>query len=484
MAGAILDLEPKRFWYHFNEICKIPHCSYNEAGVRNYIIKVAEENGCEYKVDDGGNLVVRKPATSAELTNPIVLQGHLDMVCESEPGLNIDFSKEPIKPLVDGEWVTADGTSLGADNGVAVAASLAVLESKDMKHGPLECLYTTAEETGLEGAMKLDPDLVKGRTMLNLDTEEDWILYIGCAGGEFPRLNIPFARKDVPEGFTGLELKVAGLQGGHSGLMIQLQRGNANKIAARILREIRNDYDLYLSSFNGGSKHNVIPPDATATFAVKNDDVQNVKKLIDDIATKVKAELKNADPECKVEVTAAQVADVIDQKDSDKIINFVNAAPHGVLKMSHDIEGLVETSFNFAVIRTEKDHCFIETSLRSSTASEMERVRNELASLAELTGLKLEKPQGYPGWQPNLDSRILNITKKSYKDMFGKEPEVTAVHAGLECGVVGEKYPGMDMISMGPWMEKVHSPAERVNIESCQKFWKFLVKMLEEASRA
>lgn len=483
MSGSVLDLEPKRLWYYFNEICKIPHGSENEAGLVAYIVKFAGDHGLESSVDEMGNLVVRKPATSSAASKPIVLQGHLDMVCEAAPNTTVDFSKDPIKPVINGEWVRAEGTTLGADNGIGNAACLAILESKDMIHGPLECLFTVCEETGLDGAQALKADFVKGRTMINLDTEVDGVLYVGCAGGEFPVVEPPFKRVPVPAGYKGLEISVSGLLGGHSGLMIHLQRGNAVKLLGRILGGVRDKYDMILSDIKGGTKHNVIPSEANAVIAVRDGDKSSIQKLVFEIASQIKGELAAADPNCKTEVKDATLKDVVEKGASDKFVFFINAAPHGVIKMSHDIEGMVQTSFNFAVVRTESDHFYVQTSTRSSVDSEMGAVRSGFSSLAKLIGSEVKISGGYPGWPSNLKSPIFKLAKGVYREMFGEEPHVTAIHAGLECGVVGKKYPGMDMVSVGPQIEGAHSVDERVDIKSVAKFWKYLVKVLEEFAK-
>ncbi len=479
MSQTILDLEPKRFWHFFNEICKIPHETGNEAVLRDYIINISKEWGCESDVDDYGNLIVRKPATDPNAKNAIVIQGHLDMVCEADPGKNVDFAKDPIVPVVDGEWLKADGTTLGADNGMAMAAALAVLESKDIKHGPIEMFLTVEEEGGLHGARALKGDFIKGKTLINLDSEEDGVFFIGCAGGEETEIYLPITREKIPSGYTGLEIKVSGLKGGHSGLTIGEQRANAIKLVGRILEGARCQHDIILSHIDGGSKSNVIPPTATATIAVKDGDVDAIKVIAAGYEKCFKEEYKKSDPGCQVAVTSADVSETFGKETSDKVICFIEAGLHGVEAMSLDIEGLVQTSTNLALAKVEGDQLHFEFASRSSSVSEMAAIKSRVASLAKLVGATVEEPEGYPGWQPNLDSNILKLVKQAYKELTGKDAHITAIHAGLECGVIGEKCPGMDMVSFGPDLEEVHSPNERVRIKSVENFYNLLVKVLE-----
>jgi len=479
MSQTILDLEPKRFWHFFNEICKIPHETGNEAALRDYIVTITREWGCESEVDGRGNLVVRKPATDPNAKNTIVLQGHLDMVCEAEPGKNVDFSKDPIVPVVDGEWLTADGTTLGADNGVAMAAALAILESKDVKHGPIEMFLTVEEEGGLHGARALKGDFLKGRTLLNLDSEEDGVFFIGCAGGEESEVYLPITREKVPAGYTGLEIKVSGLKGGHSGLCIHEQRANAIKLVGRILTGACCQHDVILAHVDGGSKSNVIPPNATAKIAVKEGDVEAVKAIAAEYEKCFKEEYKKSDPGCQVAVTSTDISETFGKETSDKVICFIEAAIHGVEAMSLDIEGLVQTSTNLALAKVEGDRLHFEFASRSSSISEMAAIKGRVTSLAKLVGATAQEPEGYSGWQPNLNSEILKLTKVAYKELTGKDPHITAIHAGLECGVIGEKCLGMDMVSFGPDLEEVHSPNEKVRIQSVENFYNLLVKVLE-----
>ncbi|OGQ49980.1 MAG: hypothetical protein A3I09_04430 [Deltaproteobacteria bacterium RIFCSPLOWO2_02_FULL_47_10] len=480
MSNEILGLEPKRVWYYFNEICKIPHGPYNEEGIKNYIIGLAKEFGLEYRVDKAGNLVVRKKATANNLTSkPLILQGHLDMVCEKAEGVVHDFKKDPIKPIIAGEWIKADGTTLGADNGIGLAIALTILEETNIKHGPLECLFTVDEEPGLFGALGFDPELIKGRTMINADCEEDGILYIGSAGAYDWKIVTPIAKKPLPAGYSGMTIKISGLRGGHSGLVIHEGRGNALFIMARILYSLKKTDDILLSSVDGGTAYNVIPSLATATVVVRKENLAKLSQSVKNLGAKIKAEFASIDPKFEVDVEETPVSEVLEKGVSDRLLIAMKLIPYGVDKMSVDVKGLVQTSSNFGIVKFEKDCCRITVSSRSSSDSELEADKGRILAIADLLEANIEVGTEYPGWLPDINSNILAIMKKTYKRLFKAEAHVTAIHAGLECGVLGTKAGGMDMISVGPWMENVHSPSERANIESTQKFWKWLVATIE-----
>lgn len=482
----ILNLEPKRVWYYFNEICRIPHCSFNEAGLRDYIGDLAKSLGLETRIDKGGNIVVRKPANGKGVTDKtLVFQGHLDMVCEATPGSNVDFKKDPIKPrIVDGEWIMAEGTSLGADNGIGLAFALAVMESKDIPHGPLEFLFTVGEEPGLFGAAELEPDMIKGRTLINMDSEEDGMLYIGCAGAFNSRITIPIKRIPLPQNFEGLEIEVAGLRSGHSGVVIHEGRGNALKILARILTRLNDSVNISINNVYIDKQYNVIPEAAKATIAVSSDKKKETEDLIKKISTEIKEELKTVEPGLWIEAKGQKVSDVIEKTASDKIICAMDLLPYGIDVMSPDIDRLVQTSSNCAATKTTEDTCILETSSRSSSATQQESMKLRPRAIAELIGGKIEFFGEYPGWLPNVSSNILKIMKNTHSELFGKEALVLAIHAGLECGFIGGKIPGMDMISFGPWLENVHSVKERMNIKSVQKSWKWLLATVETFARS
>ena len=480
MSNSILDLEPKRFWYHFNEICKIPHESGNETALCEYLKGFAKELGFEAVSDSVGNLVIKKPAQNSSSTKAVVLQGHMDMVCEKVPASKHDFAKDPIKPMIEDGWVTAQETSLGADDGVAIAASMAIMEAKDLKHGPLEFLFTISEETGLDGAKGLDAFLIDGRIMLNLDSEEDGILFVGCAGATDFEVKVPFNKVSVPEKSSGFEIKISDLLGGHSGLVIHFQRANAIKLLSRIFSELSKNVDVLISSIDGGTRHNVIPYEATARFVVNSEDAEKAESLAMKIGESLKKEYDAADPGLKFEISNTKITEAMDEDASLRLIRCIDLSPHGVIKMSHDLEGLVQTSTNLAKIVTEDGFVSISHSSRSSNKTELEALSNSIHSLAKLSGAEFEETGGYPGWQPNMDSELLAFTKRVYQKLYNDEPGVTAIHAGLECGLIGEKLSGMDMISFGPHLESVHSPNERVKIDTCEKFYNLITNLLEE----
>ncbi|RLF43144.1 MAG: cytosol nonspecific dipeptidase [Thermoplasmata archaeon] len=476
---SILDLEPKIVWKHFDEIRKIPRCSKHEEKIREYIVNFAKQHGLEYQVDKAGNVVVRKPASSGMENKPmVVLQAHMDMVCEKNKDVDHDFSKDPIKVKIEGEWVTAEGTTLGADDGIGVATALAILEDKNLKHPPIEALFTVDEETGLTGAFALEKDFLKGRTMINLDSEEFGIIYVGCAGGGDSTIKLAVKKEKVPDGMKVMHVFVKGLKGGHSGCDIHEQRGNAIKILARILWKVKKEMEMRIIDISGGDKHNAIPREAEATVAVK--DAERFREIVNSEAKDILEEIKPVDPDMKVEISEAKGEEGLDKESSYKVIDLLYALPHGVLAMSYDIPDLVETSTNLAKVRLEGDKVTVVMSSRSSSKTELQATRDRIRAIAELAGAEVEEGSTYPGWKPNLDSKILKIAKEVFKEMFGKEPEIKAIHAGLETGVIGEKFPGMDMISIGPDVRNPHTPDEKVHIGSVEKFYRYVAKILEK----
>ncbi len=477
----VSELEPKEIWQHFDKILTIPRGSKNESAIREYVIEVAQKHDLEYKQDAAGNVVVRKPATQGhEKASIVILQSHLDMVNEKNAEVEHDFSKDPIKPQRDGEYLKASGTTLGADNGIGVATALAIMESKDFEHGPLELLFTVDEETGLTGASNLAPDLLKGRRLINLDTEEEGVFYVGCAGGAGMNLTLPLKFQHVPPNSVALEVKLHGLRGGHSGVDIHLQRGNAIKLLARMLFSLSRSFPFYMANINGGNMHNAIPREAFATLLVDQNQRGDVEKRLQELFQAIREEFKPADPDMQLTVSESSVTDqVFDKETQQKVLGLLNALPHGVIAMSYDIPDLVETSSNLATVNVEDTQLLIHVSNRSSVATALQGLQERIAAIGMLAGAKIEELEGYPGWKPNLDSPLLKIARDVFQQVFGKEPEVKAVHAGLECGIIGEKYPGMDMISIGPQIEFPHSPDERVKISSVGDFYKFLKALLE-----
>ncbi len=482
MKEAIQGLKPASLWEHFYEICQIPRCSREEEKVRGYIIKVAERNNLKYKMDSVGNVVVKKPATPGlENKTTVVLQGHLDMVCEKNKDTQHDFTKDPIKMVRDGDWITADGTTLGSDNGIGLAAALAVLESKDMKHGPMEFLFTIDEETGLTGATEIADDMLDGRILLNMDSEEDGALYIGCAGGKDCEIFFKPDGEKIPSGFKPALVKVSGLAGGHSGLNISEGRGNAIKLLNRFLWKVLPQVGGRLGNFEGGSKHNAIPREAEAVVFLPSDKISDLKKIAAEYDAIYKEEYSAIDPKVTLSVTESGF-DVPDEMFSSQLhnrfLNMLYTIPHGVMAMSHAIPGLVETSTNLAVVSMKNRQISILTSQRSSVGSALTELHDMVRACGFQAGAEVHGGGGYPAWQPNPDSALLKKAKSVYTDLFGKEPLVKAIHAGLECGIIGDKFPGMDMISFGPTIEGAHSPDEKVQISTVEKFWSFVQSLI------
>ena len=479
MNDAFKDLKPALLWQHFAKILEIPHCSGHEEALGDYIISVAKANGLEWQRDAVGNVVVRKKASPGhEQATGVILQGHLDMVCEKNSDVEHDFSRDAIQPVRQGEWIQAKGTTLGADNGIGVAAALAVMEDDSLVHGPLEFLFTVDEETGLTGATRLEPGFLQGKMLLNLDSEEEGSFTIGCAGGADTEIIYPLARQEK-QNHSFWQVKVSGLRGGHSGLDINQGRGNAIKILARLLWEVYQELDFSLVSFTGGNKRNAIPREAWAEIALPPEKENEFKTKIEQLFQDVQFELRVVDGGVRLSLEQTS-SDFIPLTASCQrtLFNFLLALPHGVISMHPEIEGLVETSTNLTIIKTHEKEAEIVCSSRSSVASALRSVREVIRACAQLAGAEVTQPEGYPAWTPNLDSPLLKTMKEVYKKTFGQEPEVGAVHAGLECGIIGEKYPGMDMISFGPTIEHPHSPEERVHIGSVEKFWKFLTAVL------
>ena len=479
--SVIEGLEPGIVWKHFDEIRKIPRCSKHEEKIREYIVNFAKKLNLEYKVDKAGNVVIRKAASPGMENKPIVvLQGHMDMVCEKNANVEHDFSKDPIKLVKKDDVLTADGTTLGADNGIGLAIMLAILEDKNLKHGPIEALFTVDEETGLTGAFAIQPDFLKGRIMLNLDSEDFGVITIGSAGGGGSKIELPLERQKSGKESKSFTIKVTGLRGGHSGVDIHEQRGNAIKILARLLWKAMQSYNVFVSDIRGGDKHNAIPREAIALVSLDEKNASDFISSLENEAKDIANEIKSIDPNFTLKIEEAKdIEDVLDKDSTSKLINLLYSLPHGVDKMSYDVPGLVETSTNLAKISMEKNKAVIEMSSRSATKSELEDMRSRIKAIANLAGGKTTEDEPYPGWKPNLDSKILALAKKVFKEMYGDEPKVEAIHAGLECGIIGEKFPGMDMISIGPTIKYPHSPDEQVEISTVDKFYKYVLKILE-----
>ncbi len=481
--ARLQGLEPKLLWEHFLAISRIPRCSRNEQKVRAYVLEVAARNGCSHETDPTGNLVVRKKATPGMENRPVVvLQSHLDMVCEKNKDTVHDFSRDPIRWTREGEWLGADGTTLGADNGIGVAAQLALLDAENVAHGPLELLFTVDEETGLTGASGLAADMLEGRILINLDSEDEDTIFIGCAGGRDTVLSLPLETEAVPEDQKPASIRVGGLQGGHSGLEIDRGRGNAIKILARFLEKDGARLHVRLALVAGGNKRNAIPRESEALVVLPADRLQELKLAAREFERVVKDEFRVQDPGVFIQVTGegSETPERLLRKDLQaRLLDLLVCLHHGVIRMSPDIPGLVQTSTNLAVVATEEEAVTIATSQRSSVASELTTATNAVAAAGRLAGARVHHGEGYPGWKPDPGSPILGLAKEVYPSLFGKEPNVTAIHAGLECGIIGARFPGMDMISFGPTITGAHSPDEKVYTPSVERFWNLLTAMLE-----
>jgi dipeptidase D len=482
MESPLLSLEPRLVWQHFDAIRQVPRPSKHEEKIRAHVRAWAEARGFSVKEDAAGNIVVKVPATPGHENAPtVVLQGHLDMVAEKNADVSFDFFNDPIQVRIVGDYVYATGTTLGADNGIGVAAAMAVAEDPEAVHGPLELLFTVDEETGLTGAMKLDPTLLSGRTLLNLDTEEDGAFYIGCAGGADAHAVFTVALEPLPPGHAALAVRVRGLRGGHSGVDIHENRGNALKFLARLLAAGRKvSPELRIASIGGGSKHNAIPREADAVLTVPASQLEAVKQAIFEMAGVLREEFGEVDPGQKVEVEETTTAEVFAAADGNRLLDALLACPHGVLAMSRAVPGLVETSNNLAVVTTEGNQVKVVTSSRSSVMPSLRATLQQVEACFRLAGAAVEVHDGYPGWKPNPNSQVLQLAKEVFRKEFGRDPEVKAIHAGLECGLIGEKFPGMDMLSLGPQIESPHSPDERVKISTVASFYRLLKAILRE----
>ncbi|ACH40384.1 aminoacyl-histidine dipeptidase [Citrifermentans bemidjiense Bem] len=483
MSDAISGLEPESFWRCFAEIAGIPRPSGHEARIGAFILDRAKQLGLQGAQDACGNIVVRKPASPGkERVAGICLQSHLDMVCEKNADKVHDFLNDPIELVRRDQVVTANGTTLGADNGVGVAASLALMEYRSLSHGPLEFLFTVEEETGLTGAKNLSPSLVQSRTLLNLDSEEEGALYIGCAGGKDTVGCWNYATEAAPADAVALVVAVKGLKGGHSGLEIDKGLGNAIKLLNRALCRL-SGIGARVAGIDGGNMRNAIPREATAQFYLPAAKLTEAEALVPELDLVFRAELGNVDSGVVLAMSRddAGSGKVMDATVQEKLLKAISALPSGVQRMSHDITGLVETSTNVSVISTSESGVTLVTSQRSSSASRLGEVVEGVESIFQLGGAVVEVSEGYPGWQPNVDSAILKLALQCYRALYDRDAEVKAIHAGLECGIIGERIPGMDMISLGPNMEKVHSPEEKVYIDSVANFWNFLLEILKTA---
>jgi len=479
---TIKDLQPKIVWNNFYGLTQIPRPSKHEGNVQEYLLKWGKEHGIDTFRDDTGNIIMRVPATKGyENRKAVVLQGHMDMVPQKTADTKHDFLTDPIDTQIVGEWVGAKGTTLGADDGVGVAIALSVLEDKTLKHGPIEVLVTYDEETGMTGADCLKPGVLKGDILLNLDSETFGELYIGCAGGLDATADFKYRACKVQEGFVSYQLTVKGMQGGHSGMDIILYRANANKVAARILLPLMEKFGVKLASIHGGSLRNAIPFEAEAEVFVPSANVYKVKACVETVFAEVKAEFAQTDPgaACIFEKVSNPAKSYIQDKVALNAVKAVLACPCGVERMSAAVPGLVETSNNMAMVNSEKGHIYVISLMRSSVDTAKAYLADKMRCVFELAGAEFSLAGGYSGWTPKPDTPVIATMKKVFAENFGGELKVMAIHAGLECAIMGAKYPNWDMVSLGPTIVHPHSPDERVNIESVANAWRFVTKVLE-----
>jgi dipeptidase D len=484
--SLLKSLRPEPIWSFFDEICKVPRPSKKEEKMVEFLVNFGKANGLETKVDHVGNVLISKPATPGmEGVKTVVLQSHIDMVCEKNSDVVFDFENDAIQPFIDGNWVKAKGTTLGADDGIGIAAQMALLVATDIQHGPIECLFTIDEETGLTGAFELKPGFFKGATLINLDSEDEGELFIGCAGGIDTLATFKLVTEPVPNGYFAFGLSVAGLKGGHSGDDIHKGLGNANKILTRFLRQEGQNLGLRVSSFDGGNLRNAIPREATVIAVVPEANKEAVRVAFNLFSHDIQNEYKTTEPSLSLKLNSVDMpAVVLEEELQDRLLNALTACPHGVIEMSRDMLGLVETSTNLASVKFKDDVIVVTTSQRSSVESAKKDVAAMVESVFLLAGASVKHSDGYPGWAPNTQSEILTITVDAYQQLFKTKPIVRAIHAGLECGLFLEKYPGMDMISFGPTIRGAHSPDERIDIETVQKFWDLLLEVLKNTPKA
>ncbi len=467
----------------FEEINTIPRKSKHEERISNWLVDWAKKHNLEFKQDSALNVCISVPASPGRENDPVViLQGHMDMVCEKTPESGHDFSKDPIKHIIEGEWMHADNTTLGADNGIGLALSLALATDDSVSHPPLELLCTVDEETGLVGANSIEKDFLTGNILLNLDSEDEGVFTIGCAGGRDVEIKLSLQKETADTPGAVYKISVDGLRGGHSGVDIHEARANANIILAKILKAITdNGLPLRLVDIAGGSAHNAIPRNSCATVLVPESDTETFKSTFESTAAELENQTKQSDPDVRISLSESEKGNAVyTVDDTNRAIGLLNALPHGVAKMSEDMEGLVETSNNFATINLADDTITILSSQRSSVETELSAIVSRVESIAAEYQASYTTNEGYPGWQPNPSSPILGVCKEVYKNLFDKEPHVEAIHAGLECGIIGSKFENMDMISLGPTIKNPHSPEERLYLPSVPKIWEFLVALLKE----
>ncbi len=481
MTHSLSHLKPTIVWDFFYQLTQIPRPSKHEEKIQAFMLNFGQSLGLETFRDEIGNIIIKKPATKGyEDRKTVVLQSHLDMVPQANNDTPHDFAKDPINAYVDGDWVTAKGTTLGADNGMGVAAIMAVLSDKTVAHGPLEALFTCDEETSMAGAFELKPNVLAGDILLNLDSEDEKELYIGCAGGIDTTFTLPIERENAPKEKQAYRLDLTGLKGGHSGIDIVLQRANANKLLARFLLQLDSLGDWQLHTFNGGNLRNAIPRESHAVVMLSETQKQKAPELIEQFQDIIQREYGEIEPNIELTISDSHCDNVLTADTKNKLLHVINACPNGVHRMSIDIDNLVETSNNLSVVTTDNDNVMIACLLRSSVDSARDDFVQQITSLFQLAGASYHYAGAYPGWQPNPNSEILEVMKKTGKACFGEEPEIRAIHAGLECGLLGGTYPNWDMISFGPTIRFPHSPDEKVKIDTVAVFYDWLLATLKE----
>lgn len=480
MNRKIEELAPSCIWKNFKQITQIPRPSKKEARMVDYVKTFGEKLQLETYMDTVGNVIIRKPATPGmENRKGVIFQSHLDMVPQKNSDKQHDFEIDPIDAYIDSEWVKADGTTLGADNGIGIAAMLSVLESKDIRHGPVEALFTVDEETGMTGAFALEPGKLNGDILLNLDSEDEGELYIGCAGGMDGNIEFEYITDKIPAGHVPYQIKISGLKGGHSGIDINLGRGNSNLVLFRLLWNAERANGLRLCEVEGGNMRNAIPREAQATVILPQSSEQAFNKLAAEYFRTVKEELAGTEPDLRIEWSKTTVPVRVLREDiQKKLIAAVYCCPNGTIRMTDGIPGLVETSNNLAIVKTSSLKINVNCLLRSSVDSSKGNLADSIRALFETAGAQVGFTGSYPGWKPNMDSAVMKTMDEVYLRKYGKRLEIKAIHAGLECGIIGGIYPNLDMVSFGPTIRHPHSPDEKVNIASVQKFWDFLVETL------
>ncbi|MFA6199683.1 MAG: aminoacyl-histidine dipeptidase [Bacteroidales bacterium] len=480
MNEELKALKPQKVFKYFSEILSIPRPSKHEEKMSAYLLKWGQDRGLETIQEEIGNVIIRKKATKGYEDRPCVcLQGHMDMVCEKNSDKVFDFEKDAIETFVEDGWLKAKGTTLGADDGIGVAIALAILDSDDIEHGNIECLFTIDEETGLTGAGALSPTILKSNILINLDSEDEGEIFIGCAGGKDTVAKIPYEKELSPEG-KAFKISAFGAKGGHSGDDINKGLANSIKVLNRILWKLNQEMEYALATFEGGNLRNAIAREANAIVVVGEQDAKEMIAMVEQYNKDIRFEFRSTEPNLQVKIEeVATPEEVIDPMTQEDLLNVIYAAPHGVLAMSREIPNFVETSTNLASIKMIDDCFVIATSQRSSVESAKEAACNKNEACFLLVGAEVTHDEGYPGWAPNPDSKILKIAEDSYKRLFGKEPVVRAIHAGLECGLIGEKYKEMDMISYGPTLRGVHSPDERLEIATVELCWKHTLDILK-----